>query len=60
MTVAELIRELRRMPPGLKVTTWDAEADENLPIVQVLYEDGTSAVALLTHAVDVVDAVPEG
>ena len=60
MKVRELIRELKRMPPELQVCVWDAPEDEYVPVVQALFEDGTSHVALLTKEVTgLVEARPE-
>lgn len=50
MTVRELIAALQKLPQGLDVRVWDHEEDDWLPVVEALYEDGTAAVDLLTHA----------
>lgn len=49
MTVKELIAALNKMPQDLDVRIWDEEEDDYMPVRQVLYEDGTSAVDLLAH-----------
>ena len=49
MNVRELIAALQKMPPTMEVTIWDHEADENLPVVEVLHEWGHTSVELLAH-----------
>jgi hypothetical protein len=56
MTVAELIAALRKEPQDLEVRVWDHEADEYVPVVQALYEDGSTSVDLLTHHEETVPA----
>jgi hypothetical protein len=58
MTVYMLIRALQKQPPHLEVTVWDHDEDENMPVVQVFYEDGTSEVSLLTRRVKTVTVAP--
>lgn len=48
VTVRELIANLERMPPDLDVRVWDGDEDDWAPVTEVLYEDGTSAIDLLT------------
>jgi len=49
MTVGELIEALRKLPPFLEVCVYDAEEDDNVPVVEALLEDGHTTVDLLTH-----------
>ena len=49
MNVRQLIAELQKMPPDLEVRLWDEDEDDFMPVAQVLYEDGTSSVDLLTE-----------
>jgi hypothetical protein len=60
MTVGELIDALRKEPQGLEARVWDHEADEYVPVVQVLYEDGATSVDLLTHHEQTVPADTDG
>lgn len=48
MTVAELIEELNKADPALKVGAWDGDYQHPIPIVAVHVEDG--AVWLETKA----------
>jgi hypothetical protein len=36
------------MPPDLEVCVWDEDADEYVPVADVVFEDGTSTIDLLT------------
>lgn len=49
MKVSELIAALKKLPQDLPVRVWDEDEDDYVPVVEALYEDGTSAVDLLTH-----------
>jgi hypothetical protein len=49
MNVRELIAELQQFPPTLPVVVWDQEEDDDLEILQVLHEDGSSKVVLLPY-----------
>lgn len=60
MTVGELIAELKKYPEHMQVCVWDHDEDENMPVVQVLQEDGTTTVDLLTHPVAVITVHPFG
>ncbi len=59
MNVRQLIEELKKMPPDLEVRVWDDLEDVYVPVVQVLYEDGTSSVDLLTDEQAVMAASPD-
>lgn len=48
MRVRELIEALKGHWQDGDVVIWDTEAGDWLPVVEALYEDGTSHVALLT------------
>ena len=54
MTVEQLISELSSMPKDMEVTIWDAEDDDYVPVVQVLWEYGHSTINLLTTHVDTI------
>jgi hypothetical protein len=56
--VRELIAELRKLPPEMEVEVWDDAEDEFVPVVQALWESGTSAVHLQTIYSEVVEAPP--
>jgi hypothetical protein len=60
MNVQELIAELKKMPQELEVVVAEAGGDEYVPVVQVLYEDGTSEVALLDHIEKTIPVHPYG
>jgi hypothetical protein len=51
MTVKELIEWLQKEPPLMPVCVWDGSegVEEFVEVEDVLYEDGTSAVHLLTY-----------
>lgn len=59
MNVRELMAELQKMPPHLDVVIAETGGDEYVPVVQVLYEDGTSQIALLDQVVETVDVPPD-
>lgn len=48
MTVMELMAELGRCPPDMEVCVWNDAKDDYVPIVEALWEDGTTHVDLLT------------
>ncbi len=51
MTVGELIAQLKRCPETLDVVMWGGEQDDDwVPVVEALYEDGTTHVAILPYA----------
>lgn len=49
MNVRELIECLKKEPQELDVVVWDHDEDEWMTVVQTLFEDGTSHVAMLTR-----------
>ena len=59
MKVHELIAALRKEPPELEVRIWDHDADDWMPVVEALYEDGSSSVDLLTYESGAYPAPPE-
>lgn len=57
MKVRDIIKALQKLPQDLEGKVWDE--DENMPIVQVLWEDGTSHVQFLTREEEVVSTPAE-
>ena len=41
MTVAELIHELKKADPKLKVMAWDGDYQRPIPVIEVHVQDGT-------------------
>jgi len=62
MTAIELIAKLQKVPPTLQVRIWDEEEDDYVPIKEVLWEDGSAVVDLLTYELETipVDESEEG
>lgn len=48
MNVQELIDVLKTIPPFMQVCTWDAEEDDYIPVIGVIYEHGHTTVDLIT------------
>jgi hypothetical protein len=55
MKVKDLIQRLLKEPQDLEVCIWDDAADEYEPVADVLFEDGSTEVHLLTVEVPQID-----
>jgi hypothetical protein len=49
MNVRELIAALQRCPPSMEVCIWEDQPGEYVPVVEALYEDGSTHIDLLTQ-----------
>ena len=48
MTVGELIEALKKLPEYMEAVVWDEEQDDHVPVVEALFEDGSTEIVLLT------------
>lgn len=60
MTVAELIALLKTQRQDLPVVYWDAEEDDWVEVVEAVYEDGTTHLALFKTKGIWIESPPEG